>query len=117
MSRLCLFFIALALALSPALYADRIYLNEGNVLRGKVISIGVGDYKFENANGTPQTVPKYKITKVSFSRGKSERGYERFFARALAGIGGAENSLTLSNPAHCKRERNIKRTPTLAPGP
>ena len=83
--------------LSFPLSADRIYLRNGNVLRGKVLSIGVGDYKFENANGAPQTVPKNKIRKVIFSRGKSERAYERFFARISAGLGAAQNTLTISD--------------------
>ena len=51
---------------------------------------------------------------MSFSRGKSERGYDRFFARALAGIGGAENSLTLSNlnaPSEAKSEIQSEHLP------
>ena len=88
--------------LSFPLSADRIYLKNGNVLRGKVLrgkvfSIGAGNYKFEIAKGVLQIVPRNKIKNVTYSRGKSERGYERFFARINAGLGAAQNTLTISD--------------------
>ena len=47
---------------------------------------------------------KNKITKITFSGGRSERGYERFFARLLLGMGAAEYGITLN------AERELKST-------
>ena len=65
-------------------------------MRGRVLSIGVKDYKFEDAQGRKISVPKNKITKVTFSRGKPEMGYESFFTRALVSVGSSEYDLSFA---------------------
>ena len=93
----CLLGLAFFLGGSGRLFADRIYLKKGPVLRGRVLSIGVEDYRFETSNGKEERVAKSEIIKVIFSRGKLERGYGKFFAGAFAGLGYAQNSLTLTD--------------------
>ena len=96
----------LLVVLSPyfPLSADRIYLSKGNVLRGTILSIGTNAYKFQDTNGKVKNVPKHKIRQVIFAQGRSERGYDKFFARINAGLGGAQNSLSLSNAQQEKEE-------------
>ena len=57
------------------LSADRIYLKEGGIIRGKVLSIGVNDYKIKDSNGKIKKVAKNSIISVKFSKGKEESGY------------------------------------------
>ena len=93
---------------SGALFADRIYLKNGVVLRGKVLSIGARDYKFEGSSGgKPKNVAKNEIIKVTFSRGRSERGYADFFARLLVGVGQAEYGIKLNTS---REEPELKST-------
>ena len=81
--------LGLLLLLTPcfSLSADRIRLNEGGLLRCKIFFIGVDAYKCRNDNGLAITVPKHKITRITFSGKLAERGYDRFFSRINAGLG------------------------------
>ena len=99
-----LFAVGLGLASFSPLLADRIYLRNGNMLRGKVLRIGVNHYKFQKSSDSKvENVAKSKITKVIFSRGRSERGYDRFFARLLVGMGTADYGISLN-----EGERELK---------
>ena len=84
-------FLIFGLCFAPTeLFADRIYLRNGKIVRGKVLRIGVQDYKLKKSDGTTQKIPKHAITKVIFSRGRSEKGYEKFFLRGSLDIARAE---------------------------
>ncbi len=103
--------VSLGFLPSFGLFADRIYLQNGNILRGKVLNIGATQYKFKKTNGEVENVPKNKITNVIFSRGKVERGYVSFFARLLLSAGvSSEYSVTLQNSPVTINEHELKTT-------
>ena len=85
--------------LSPAaLFADRIFLKDGKVLRGKIVKIEASRYKLKRGDGSTQNVPKSKVIKVIFTHDKFEKGYEKFFVRFSLDLAHAEyrESLELS---------------------
>ncbi len=107
-------FLTVSLGLLPcfSLFADRVYLNNGNLLRGKILRIEAIHYKFEKSSGGVENIPKKQVKKVTFDRGKTERGYDNFFARLLLGAGLSEYGTTV-NVKHSgvvKEERELKAT-------
>ena len=90
--------LALILSLLPcfSLLADRLYLKDGTILRGRILNIGAGSYRFQKDGAKKvQTVPKRSVLRVTFSQGKPERGYDGFFARFWTGMGTGEYKVTL----------------------
>ena len=80
-----------------SLSADRIYLIEGSMIRGKILSISAGSYKIQSVSGKTQTIPKYDIKNILFARGKAERGYDQFFARLFGAMGLTESNIFLKS--------------------
>ena len=79
-------------------------------MRGKVLSIGVNHYKFQRSSDNKiENVLKREIKKVIFSGGRSERGYEKFFARLLTGMGPAEYGITLNESLPLKSSHPLLR--------
>ena len=108
--RLPLSALGLLLVLSPcfSLSADRIRLNKGGLLRCKIFNIGVNAYKCRDPKGLIITVPKHKIARITFSGKIADRGYDRFFSRINAGLGGAQNTLNLSKTPQQKVDISSK---------
>ena len=75
------------LVFSSALFADRIKMLDGRVLRGKVIKITAKGYTFRKTDGSLQNVAKAQISKVTFTGKASEKAYVDYFARAYWGMG------------------------------
>ena len=78
----CAFF-----ALNSAVFADRIKMRDGSVIYGKITEITVGKYKLRKADGSPQSVLKSKIRKVTFTGRLNDLGYINYFMRLYLGIG------------------------------
>ena len=68
--------------LGSSLFADRITLTNGEILRGEVLNIGTKSYKFKTLDGTVHNVPKNRIEGIIFSGGLAEKGYGAYFIRS-----------------------------------
>ena len=98
---LCFFlpftFLVTLLPMSSSLFADRILLNDGGLLRGKLIGVEGRSYRFRRLDGKTENVPKYSIKKLALRGSKPEMGYECFFTRLLVGVGSSEYELNLGS--------------------
>ena len=76
-------YLTFLLCFSPlSLFADRVYLRDGRILRGKILRIEASHYKLKKSDASTERVPKSEVKKVIFGREKTEKGYDKFFLRS-----------------------------------
>ena len=91
------------------LWADRIYLRDGTVIKGVIIEFG-SVYTVQMRDNSKKRVPKYKIQELIFNKSGVERGYDRYYFRFLASLGTAEYTVTAQDK---RRAREIPSHPPV----
>ncbi len=85
-----LLFLGTFLISNDSLLADRLHLENGTVLRGKIVNVNPKQYKFQNSDGSIVEVNKLEVKQAMFSAtGLEEIGYIDFFVRMSIGTGRA----------------------------